>query len=99
MAIFRIKDIIDYPVLSNGACKWLASFDLKGIGVDTISVDVMDSKKMENHQTILKKEMLIIENLTNLNRLTRDKFLFTCFPIKFQNSDGSPIRAIAIYNS
>jgi kynurenine formamidase len=74
------------------------SYNLKGIGIDAISVDSIDSKKMENHQAILANEIFIIENLTNLCKLTSEYFLFTCFPIKFQNSDGSPIRAIAIYS-
>jgi arylformamidase len=39
--------------------------------------------------------MVIIENLTNLDSLPDSKFEFFCFPLKIENGDGSPVRAVA----
>lgn len=88
---------INYPTLSAGACKWLANFEFKGIGIDTISLDTIDSANMENHHIILEKGMVIIENLTNLHELDQNIFTLSCFPLKFENADGSPVWAVAMY--
>ena len=68
----------------------------KGIGLDTISVDSIDSTNYSNHLKILGNDILIFENLTNLNQINNDTFVFCALPLKFENSDGAPIRAIAM---
>ena len=85
----------DYPVLSTEAAKWLTKFDLKGIGFDTISADSADSKDFSIHKFFLKNDTIIIENLVNLDILPSNQFIFSCFPLKFKDADGSPVRAIA----
>ncbi len=91
------KEYFDgFPTLSITACDWLTGFNLKGIGIDTISIDKMGSLTLENHLILLKKGFVIIENLNNLQSLEYGIFTFSCFPLKFENSDGSPVRAVAI---
>jgi len=85
-----------FPTLNNAACEWLTGFDLKGIGLDVISIDSMDADEMKNHHYLFRKGMLIIENLTNLSQLGDDLFMFSCYPLKIENADGSPIRAVAV---
>jgi kynurenine formamidase len=84
-----------YPVLSLKAAHWLSSFDLKGIGLDTISADSADSQDYLIHKTLLAKSMIIIENLTNLAALSCNQFQFSCFPLSLADADGSPVRAVA----
>ena len=84
-----------YPVLSAEAANWLSGFNLKGIGFDSISADVAESIDFEIHKTLLKKNIIIIENLKNLSGIGSDLFKFSCFPLKLQEADGSPVRAIA----
>lgn len=86
----------DFPVLSQEAAQWLMKFNLKGIGLDTISIDPVDSADVPIHKIVLGNEVLIIENLTNLDTLTSEIFTFSCLPLKFENADGSPARAVAI---
>ena len=85
-----------FPVLSQQAATLLASYPLKGIGVDTISVDEVGSVQFPIHKLFLQNEIIIIENLTNLYTLIEKEFSFACFPLKLQAGDGSPIRAVAI---
>lgn len=85
-----------YPVLSAAAAHWLAGFDLKGVGVDMISVDPMDSATLIIHKTLFEKNMVIVENLTNLEALIGKEFMFSCLPLKIAGGDGSPVRAVAI---
>lgn len=85
----------DYKTLTVEAAQWLAQFQLKGIGLDTISADVADSREYPVHRAFLGKDIVIIENLTNLSSLPHSHFIFSCFPIKFGHADGSPVRAVA----
>lgn len=88
----------EYPVLTNEAAIWLAGFNLKGIGIDMISIDVFDTPDMQIHKIFLGRNIVIIENLFNMPELIGRDFTFCCFPLKLENSDGSPVRAVAIIN-
>jgi kynurenine formamidase len=90
------------PIPTNEAAGWLADFRLKGIGIDAFSVDrivpaiVVNEGTLPNHYIFLRKDILLIENLTSLDQLPDGGFIFQCFPLKLENADGSPTRAIAI---
>ncbi|WP_415713309.1 cyclase family protein [Maridesulfovibrio sp.] len=86
----------NYPALSPNAARWLMEFDLKGVGVDVISIDSAESSGYEVHTILLEHGTIIIENLTDLHLLPSDGFIFSCLPLKFDEADGSPVRAIAI---
>jgi kynurenine formamidase len=94
----------DCPTLTTEAARWLTKFKLKGIGLDAFSVDkIISAQKvtpdtLPNHYILLGKEILLIENLTNLDKLPDSVFSFQCLPLKIENADGSPIRAIAMIN-
>ena len=90
------------PTPTQEAARWLAQFPLKGIGIDAFSVDPVVSahkvtpENLPNHYILLEKDMILIENLTNLDKLPDDVFTFQCLPINIENADGSPVRAIAM---
>ena len=85
-----------YPVLEHDAAEWLAKFDLAAVGIDAISIDPADSLYLPNHRIFMKRNICILENLTALEAVLADKFTLSCLPLKIQDADGSPIRAIAI---
>jgi arylformamidase len=87
-----------YPVLTRDAAMWLTRFNLKGVGIDMISIDAFEMTDMNIHKIFLGRNIVIIENLTNLQKLIGKDFTFCCFPLKLENSDGSPVRALAIIN-
>ena len=86
----------NYPILSSDAADWLKGFSLKGIGLDTISVDQIDTHDFPVHKALLGNNTVIVENLTNLDQLTGVTFTFSCFPLSLEDADGSPVRAVAI---
>ena len=85
-----------YPVLSLEAAQWLSNFELKGLGTDMISVDEAGSSEFPIHRILLARNIIIIENLTNLQSLPNINFIFSCFPLRIKQADGSPVRAMAI---
>lgn len=86
----------NYPYLDNDTAEYLSSFNIKGVGIDTISVDRSDSKNFPVHKKLLSKNIVIIENLTNLDSVHKKYFLFCAFPLKIKNADASPARVVAI---
>lgn len=88
----------DFPSLSEESAKWLAEFKLKGIGIDAISIDDMKSTTFSNHNILMKNNIIIIENLTNLHSIDEEYFTLSILPLKYENADGSPVRAVAIEN-
>jgi len=85
-----------YPVLSENAVRWLQRFSLKGVGSDTISADKAETTAFPIHKNLLSRNCIIVENLTNLDALPEDGFVFSCLPLKTVNADGSPVRAVAM---
>ncbi|MDD3656207.1 MAG: cyclase family protein [Atribacterota bacterium] len=88
-----------YPHLNEKSAEWLTRFNLKGIGVDAISIDQSESIDFAVHKILLSQKTIIIENLTNLDAIENEYFLFCVFPLKIKNADGSPVRAVALENS
>ena len=90
------KYLGNYPVISDDVVDFILTSNKKGIAFDTISVDPIDASVLAKHNRILENNILIFENLTNLDLIDSDTFVFCALPLKFENSDGAPIRAIAM---
>ncbi len=89
-----------YPVLTEPAADYLTSFDLMGIGVDTLSVDHTDADHYPIHHILLRNNILIIENLAHLRQLPEGSFgQICCLPLHILGSDGAPTRVVARLNN
>ena len=60
------------------------------------SIESIDSEDLPIHHKILKNNLVIIENLCNLDQIDSQLFTFCALPLKFLNSDGASVRAVAI---
>jgi arylformamidase len=88
-----------FPMPDYEAASYLAGFSLKGIGIDAISFDPVKSHDLIVHRVLLSHGISLIENLTNIENLPEEGFIFSCFPLKIKNGDGSPVRAVGIVMS
>ena len=87
----------DYPHIDGEAAEYIVWSRKKGVGLDVIGLDPIADEKLTLHKKLLRdNEIVIIENLTNLDRLPEGMFLFCALPLKYEDADGSPIRAIAM---
>ena len=86
----------NFPVISEEVADYLISSNKKGIGLDVISIEAIESEDLPMHHKVLKNNLVIIENLCNLDQIGSDLFTFCALPLKFINSDGASIRAVAI---
>ena len=83
------------PGLSVSAAKYLATKKINLVGIDSPSIDLGKDSKFSVHQIFAKKEILIVENLANLEKIKSSKFHLVVLPLKLKNATGSPVRAIA----
>ena len=90
------KYLGEYPIISDEVVDFIISSKKKGIAFDTISVDPVNSSTLPKHHKILSNNILVFENLTNLDAVDNNIFVFCALPLKFENADGAPIRAIAM---
>ncbi len=86
----------EWPWLSSGLAQLLADSGLKGVGLDTPSLD--DFKGHLAHDICAAAGMINIENLTGLEKLPRIGIQFHAFPLKLLATEASPVRAVAWVN-
>ena len=84
----------NYPCMDMEVLESIIAGNYKGIGVDTISIDPMNS--LTRHRRLFQDtDIVIVENLKDLHLCGNDLFFFSCFPLKIADCDGSPARAVA----
>ena len=83
------------PGLDKSAANYLVSKKINLVGIDSPSIDVGKDKSFTVHHLLLKNNILIVENLTNLNKISSREFNFTILPLRLKDATGSPVRAIA----
>ena len=87
----------EYPYIDDEVADYIAKHQKKGVGLDVIGLDPIADENLTLHKKLLREnEIVIIENLTNLAALGGGLFTFCALPLKYENADGSPIRAIAL---
>ena len=81
-----------HPIITEKLANWFISKQVKMIGIDFPSPD---TEPYNVHKLLLSNDILILENLTNLDRLIGYKELkIMAFPLKL-TADSSPVRAVA----
>jgi|GEM_PF-163622 len=80
------------PLLPEAA-ECLAETGIRTLGVDSLSVDPSDSKDFPSHKILLGKGIPIIEGL-ELNHVPQGTYGFSALPLKIENGNGSPVRAV-----
>ena len=86
----------DYPCIDDTVLEFILNSNFKGIGFDVIGLNPVHDNNLTRHKALFKNTDIVnIENLTHLEQCGDELFCFSCFPLKIENCDGFPIRAIA----
>lgn len=87
----------NFPCIDMEVLDCILASNYKGIGVDTISIDPMNS--LTRHRKLFReKDIVVVENLKDLHKCGIDLFRFSAFPLKLSDCDGSPVRAVAWFD-
>lgn len=90
---------LHFPGFSPAAAEFLVNErSIKGVGVDTLSIDVGTSSTFDVHYTVLGAGLVGIENLNNLAALLdRDTPPTVVLGVpKYSEGSGGPLRALAL---
>ena len=79
-------------MLGEATAAWLVARGVHLVGVDTPSVD---REPHPAHYQLLGAEMVIVENLTGLERIGSDIFELIVMPLPLRGLEASPVRAVA----
>jgi arylformamidase len=85
----------DFNALSEEVIEFLRSKNVKLIGIDTPSVDLALDKKLLAHNKIHQLDMRILEGIV-LEHVEDGLYTLCALPLKIENADASPVRAILI---
>lgn len=82
-----------FASFSPEAAEALASLGERLVGIDTPSVDRVDSRTLDSHHVFDRGEIAILENL-KLGEVVAGWYELIALPLKFAGMDASPVRAI-----
>ncbi|MCB1380260.1 MAG: arylformamidase [Alphaproteobacteria bacterium] len=82
-----------FRALAHETVELLASRGVVLVGIDTPSVDPETSKDLPSHMACRRASMCILENLV-LSHVAPGDYELIALPLKFDNLDASPVRAI-----
>lgn len=83
-----------YPTISADVANWFVKKEISTFATDATSVDRDGESNI--HKILLGANIPIIENLTNLDKIISERIKLIAIPLKIENGDGSPCRAIAL---
>jgi kynurenine formamidase len=85
-----------HPYLTPAAAQRLAAAGAGLVGIDALNVDSTSQGTSQAHETLLGRDILIIENLRGLDQLNPGEvYHFSFLPLALPGLDGSPVRAVA----
>jgi arylformamidase len=86
------------PYFSTAPLKWLVEQGMKMMGVDSSGVELADDKTHANinHLVLFRAGIPLIENLANLERVSRPRVKVYALPAPVRGLDAFPLRVIAI---
>jgi len=88
---------LHFPGLHPDAAKWLATErKIKGVGLDTPSIDFGQSKEFLTHRMLFSHNLTAYENVAHLDELPPRGIWVFALPMKIKGGSGAPLRIIAL---
>ena len=88
---------LHFPGFSGESAKWLLkNRRIRGIGIDTLSIDRGQSKKFEVHHIVNGAGRYGLENVASLEKLPPRGFHLIVAPVRIEDGSGGPCRILAI---
>lgn len=89
-------NVLHFPGLSVEAARFLVTRRIKGVAIDTASMDYGPSQLFEVHGVILGAGLYGLENLANADRLPLTGATIIALPMKIKGGSGAPARIVAV---
>ncbi len=95
------------PYTTKEACEWLVRKQIKAVGSDyppdySIRYPITEPdrpisrEEFTTHHIFFPAGICVVEYLTNLHLLKKDRVMVCMFPLPIEDGDGCPVRAVAM---
>ncbi len=84
-----------HPFLTEASAHALVAADVACVGIDSLNIDTTEGGERPVHTELLRRDIPIIEHLTNLDHLPATGFTFTAVPPKIEGCGTFTVRAYA----
>ena len=84
-----------HPFLTEDAARFLADLGVALVGIDSHNIDSTLDGRRPVHSTLLRRDILIVEHMTALDRVPAAGFKFSALPVKVKGFGTFPVRAFA----
>jgi kynurenine formamidase len=93
----KVGDVkhLHFPGLSKKAAEYLVSRRVKGVGLDTPSLDPGVSQTFWAHRVLLGANIYGLENMANIDQLDKIGRILIVSPLKIKGGSGGPARIYA----
>lgn len=79
--------------LTKTGAQYIAGKGILIVATECLDIEDDTDNTFSVHKTLLSNNVLIVENI-DLRNVKPGIYKFYCFPLKIENADGSPVRAI-----
>ena len=88
----------ELPGIHENLANWFVGKGINMLAVEPPSIaDVMDMEEVTKiHEILLGGDVIIVEGLTNLDSVSKEKVKLIALPLKIKGGDGAPARVIAV---
>ncbi len=94
---WRTKQWEECPYITTEGVQWLIEEkQIRCLGTDAVGLEVPGTDYQPNHQLLFNNGIPMIESMTNLRLLKKERFLIFILPLGIEGLDSSPVRIIAI---
>ena len=88
---------LSFPGFGDDAARLLVERrGVAALGVDTASIDYGRSREFSVHRIAAARNVIGLENLTNLDGLPATGFTVIALPMKVEGGSGGPVRVVAL---
>ncbi|TVQ90148.1 MAG: arylformamidase [Deltaproteobacteria bacterium] len=84
-----------FASLSPDLVGWLHERGVHLVGIDTPSIDPMQSKALESHHAVASRDMAVLEGVV-LDAVPQGRYTLIALPLKIEGGDASPVRAALV---
>jgi len=83
-----------FPGIGLDLARWMVDRGVCLVGLESPSVH--PEKHLEVHHALIDSGVVVVEALANLDQVPDTGFELICLPLKLEDCDGSPCRAVAL---
>ena len=87
---------LHFPGIAPASAKLLLERRIRGVGIDTASIDYGQSKDFQVHRALYAAGLYGLENIADLEKLPATGATLIALPMKIAGGTGAPVRIIAI---